>query len=152
MGKTHRIGITSRSYRFKKRKAQTHSIIRTHNRNCDDENINTFNCKTKRPIYIQSPFFYCPLFPISNCREFYYYDDKTLNLNFNYKWNSIETSLYDTINTIYNTLPIEPPTSSCFTYWSKQELTFLTALQKQIQRRKKPGRFYGYRSKKNIFF
>lgn len=150
MGKTHRIGITYRSYRFKKRKAQTHSIIRTHNRNCNNENINTFNCKTKPIISYISPYFYCPLFSVSNCREFYYYDDETLNRNFNYTWNSKDTSLHDTLNTIYKTLPIEPISSSCFTYWSKQELNFIVSLQKQIQRRKKPGRFYGHRSNKYI--
>jgi hypothetical protein len=71
-----------------------------------------------------------------------------LNKYFDYTWNSKEISLLDQLNTIYKKLPIEPPTSSSFTYWSKQEFKFVTALQKQIQRRKKPGRFYGYHSKK----
>ena len=146
MGKSHYIGIRQRNSNYNtKRKRNSHSIIRTHNRNCDDESIQTLNCKMKSSIFFEKPFFYNSIFPIPNCREYFFYDDETLNGYFYYVWNKKDTCLQDTLTTIYNQLPIEPNTSFSFRYYSKQETTFMSALLKQIKRRNKPGRFYGHR-------
>jgi len=136
MGKTYRnvnAGSNSVSYHSphdrgfaKQIKARSHQIIRhnNNNKNCNDDNIEIFNCKCEKMNNHWASAYYGRIGNIPNC-EGYCIED------YDYKWNKNDTSLKDTIETIIDNIVD-----------SKDK--YLIASKKQIERRGNIGRFYGH--------
>jgi hypothetical protein len=147
MGKSHRNvagGSCSVSYQschdrgFAKRiKADSHRRIRSHNRNCDDDTIENFNCKIGKmneSIYAKysGPLGNIPNFPYS------YMTDEKLKFDYKYKWENKDKSLIETIGTILNDQKKE------YIKHNFPADRYLNASKKQLERRGKLGRFYGH--------
>lgn len=147
MGKTHRkvsAGSCSVDYNSphnrgfaKKIKSHSHRSIRTHNNNCNEDEIQTFNCKCKKMNTHWASVYVGKLENISNFK-FHFINDEYLNLNYDYKWNKTDENLIDTIDTIINN-PINSNENKF------KHDPYLNACKKQIERRGNIGRFYTHR-------
>lgn len=144
MGKTHRkvkAGSCSIDYHSphnrgfaKIEKANSHHKIRTHNRGCDEDSIEIFNCKQKKMNNHWAASYYGEACNIPN-KKGLYLDDKSLQNDFKYKWTKNDTNQIDTLNTVLDNYKGD---NEVFT-------NYIKASKKQLERRGTNGPFYDHR-------
>ena len=115
-------------------KARSHHSIRTHNKGCDEDSVQTFNCKHKHMNTHLAASYYGEALNVPNYKGLTF-DEKDLHKDFNYKWSKSETSQLDTLNTI-----LEKDDGHCPT-----NTKYIKASKKQVERRGNVGQFYGHR-------
>ena len=122
----------------KRKKADSHRQIRTHNRNCDDDTIEYFNCKIGK-MNRQWPSGYRG--PNGNIPNMEYYDIHNFKSWSKHKWNNDSTNLLETIDMFEKLVSNE--------HGVDYDSHYLQACKKQIERRGNVGRFYGHRCNKH---
>ena len=145
MGKTYRnvnAGSCSTDYHSphnrgfaKDKKAYSHHSIRTHNKGCDEDTIEVFNCKQRKMNTHWAASYYGETPNVPNYRGFDI-NEKNLYKDYDYKWSKEDTTQLDTMNTILETNKEHP-----ITY----QIDYIKASKKQIERRGNTGSFRGHR-------
>jgi hypothetical protein len=119
------------------KKNDSHRRIRTHNRNCDDDSIEYFNCKIGKMNKSMTCGYFGPQRNVPHMPNNIY--------NFKnwskYKWHNDGDNLLETID-IFKKLSI-------IDYGYIQDSQYLNACKKQIERRGNVGIFYGHQRDKH---
>jgi hypothetical protein len=113
-------------------KARSHHSIRTHNKGCNEDNIQTFNCKHKHMNTHWAASYYGKPLNLPNYKGIKL-DKKNLYEDFNYKWSKEDTTQLDTMNTIVETNK------------KHHNIDYIRASKKQIERRGNVGSFRSHR-------
>ena len=144
MGKTHRkvnAGSCSIDYHSphnrgfaKDKKAYSHHRLRTHNKGCNEDSIEVFNCKQKKMNTHWAASYYGESSNIPNKQGLNITDEDLYNGS-KYKWSISEQTMSDSLNTIITRSDNE----------NVEFIEYIKSSKKQLERRGVIGEFYGHR-------